>query len=71
MVTNMSPIGNQKTIKRERVSPSFTNEQLIILDSLVGEMGKDKTEVLKNIFIAWLSEKNITPAIVKKKMGLP
>ena len=69
----MSQKRNENVTKEEkdRVSPTFTPEQLKILDSLIGEMGTNRTDVLKNIFIAWLSEKNITPAIVKKKMGLP
>lgn len=53
-----------------RVSPTFTDEQLQILDSLKGEMGSTRSDVLKSIFIAWLSEKNITPAIIKKRLKL-
>lgn len=32
-----------------RVSPTFTDDQLKILDSLKGEMGSTRSDVLKNI----------------------
>ena len=64
---------SNKSVNEEdsgRVSPSFTDEQLKILDSLKGEMGSNRSDVLKSIFIAWLSEKNIAPALIRKRMKL-
>ena len=41
------------------------------IESLVGELGDNKADVVKSIFLSWLSEKGISPAIAKKKLGLP
>lgn len=62
---------NQPVTKQNRVSLTFNSEQVKIIDSLVGELGNNKADVIKSIFFSWLSEKNITPAIIKKKLELP
>ena len=46
----------------------FTEEQKEIIDSLVGIMGGTDAEVVRNIFLAWLSEKGILSEILKKKV---
>ena len=50
------------------VNVKFTEEQKAIIDSLVGPMGGTDAEVVRNIFLAWLSEKNILSEIIKKKV---
>jgi|SaaInlStandDraft_4_1057021.scaffolds.fasta_scaffold149685_2 hypothetical protein len=63
MVTNRNPNGN----KRVRINLSVNEQQAKLFDSLIGEMGNDRTDVVKNIVIAWLSEKNIIPNIIREK----
>lgn len=54
----------------ERVNLTFNKKQIEIIKSLIGEMGDNKADVIKSIFTSWLSEKGITPAIIKKKLKL-
>ena len=53
-----------------RVSPSFNSKQIALIDGLVGELGDNQADVVKTIFLNYLSEKNITTAIILKKLGL-
>ena len=46
----------------------ITKEQEDIAINLVGIMGATKTEVIRNIFLAWLSEKQIISDVIQKKM---
>ena len=62
---------NKTVTKGERVNLSFNSKQIEIIESLVGELGDNKADVVKSIFLSWLSEKGISPAIAKKKLGLP
>ena len=54
----------------ERINLTFNKKQIEIIKSLIGEMGDNKADVIKSVFTSWLSEKGITPAIVKKKLKL-
>ena len=51
-----------------RVSPSFNSEQIALIDSLVGVLGDNQADVVKTIFLNYLSEKGITTEIIKKKI---
>ena len=53
-----------------RVSPSFNSEQIALIDSLVGLLGDNQEDVVKTIFLNYLSEKGITPALMKKKLEI-
>lgn len=53
-----------------RVSPSFNSKQIALIDSLIGELGDNQADVVKTIFLNYLSEKDITTAIIKKKLQL-
>jgi hypothetical protein len=53
-----------------RVSPSFNSKQIELIKSLIGEMGDNEADVVKTIFLNYLSEKNISTAIIKKKLNL-
>ena len=55
----------------KRVYLTFNLKQINIIDTLVGEIGNDRADVVKNIFLAWLSEKGITPSLIKKRLKLP
>ena len=69
MVTDNKPNSNNKET-RIRVSLSFNGKQVTLIDTLVGEIGNDRADVVKTIFLTWLSEKGITPALIKKRMKL-
>ena len=56
--------------KGHRVYLTFNNKQLDVIDTLVGEMGNDRADVVKNIFLSWLSEKGIIPELVKKRLKI-
>ncbi|HIH31160.1 TPA: CopG family transcriptional regulator [Candidatus Woesearchaeota archaeon] len=56
--------------KGKRVYLTFNDKQLSLIDSLVGELGDDRADVVKTIFLSWLSENGIMPALVKKRMEL-
>lgn len=48
------------------INVKFTDEQRNIIDSLTGVMGGTDAEVVRNIFLAWLSEKDILQDYLKK-----
>ena len=39
-----------------------------IIDLLKGEMGNSEAEIIRNIVIAWLSEKSLISTIAKKRL---
>jgi hypothetical protein len=62
---------NSNEIKKGiRVSPSFNSKQIELIDSLIGEFGDNQADVVKTLFLNYLSEKNITTDIMRKKLGL-
>jgi hypothetical protein len=52
----------------KQINVKFTEEQKEIINSLIGPMGGTDSEVVRNIFLAWLSEKNIMSDIIRKKV---
>jgi len=50
-----------------RVQVTFTQEQWRLIEKLRGELGKDNAEIVRNIVLAWLSEKSLISTIVKNK----
>ena len=50
----------------KQVNIKFTDEQKNIIDRLVGVMGGTDAEVVRSIFLAWLSEKNILQPYLNK-----
>lgn len=50
------------------VNVKFTEEQKEIIDSLMGVMGGSDAEVVRNIFLSWLSDQGILSEILKKKV---
>ena len=51
------------------VNVKFTNEQKKIIDRIIGVMGGSDAEVIRNIFLAWLSEKDILQNYINNKGG--
>ncbi len=52
----------------KRIQVTFTDEQWAILQKLKGKMGEGDADLIRNIVLAWLSEKSIMSAIVKKEI---
>jgi hypothetical protein len=63
LVCHLKYSGNTK-----RVQVSFTAKQWQLIERLKGEMGGTDSEIVRNIVIAWLSEKSFLSTAVKKKM---
>ncbi|MEK6908462.1 MAG: CopG family transcriptional regulator [Nanoarchaeota archaeon] len=63
----MEHISNKKG-KSTRVGLSFNDQQIMLIDSLIGEMGDKRADVVKSIFLCWLSEKNIASDLIKKRL---
>lgn len=51
-----------------QINVKLTDEQKKIVNNLVGVMGGTDAEVVRNIFIAWLSEKSILSEIIKRRV---
>jgi len=60
-------MGDINSIKRVLVT--FTNEQWNILESLRGEFGKGDAEIVRNIILAWLSEKSFVSDSAKRRIN--
>jgi metal-responsive CopG/Arc/MetJ family transcriptional regulator len=52
-----------------RIQVILTKEQYELIQQLKGELGSSDSEVVRNIIIAWLSEKSLLSAKLKEKMG--
>lgn len=61
---------NKDVTKGIRVNLTFNSKQIELIESLIGEIGDDRADVVKTIFLSYLSEKNITTEIIKRKLGL-
>lgn len=53
----------------KKVQVSFSDSQMAILEYLKGEFGETDAEVVRNIVLAWLSEKNFITMITKQKIA--
>ncbi len=51
----------------KRVMVNFTEEQWEIIEKLRGKIGKSDSELVKNIVIAWLSEKSFIKESAEEK----
>ena len=49
----------------KRVQVTFTKEQWSLIERFKGVMGNDDAEIIRNIVLAWLSEKSIIASIAK------
>ena len=45
----------------KRIQVSFTKQQWEIIEALRGQLGYSDAELVRNIVIAWLSEKSMLP----------
>ena len=53
----------------KRVQVTFTKDQWRIIERLKGIMGRDDAEVVRNIVLAWLSEKSFMVSEAKRREG--
>lgn len=53
--------------KSKRVQVSFTERQWALIEKLQGEMGLTDAEIIRNIVLAWLSEKSFISCVIKKE----
>jgi hypothetical protein len=53
----------------KRVQVTFTDEQWSLLELFRGVMGNDDAEIVRNIVLAWLSEKSAVAEGVKKRIA--
>lgn len=54
-------------VRSKRVQVSFTTAQWEILANLKGVMGESDADVVRNIVLAWLSEKSFVSDTIKNK----
>lgn len=54
-------------VRSKRVQVSFTTAQWKVLSKLKGVMGESDAGVVRNIILAWLSEKSFVSNTVKNK----
>jgi hypothetical protein len=52
----------------KRVQVTFTEEQWSLIERFRGVMGSDDAEIIRNIVLAWLSEKSIVASIAKMRL---
>lgn len=52
----------------KRIQITFTGEQWELIQKFKGIMGQSDSEVVRNIVLAWLSEKSLVSSQVKKEM---
>lgn len=50
-----------------QINVKLTDEQSEIVKNLIGVMGGTEAEVIRNIFLAWLSDKGILTEVIKKR----
>jgi len=53
--------------KTKRVQVAFTENQWKLLETLRGEFGDGDADIVRNIVLAWLSEKSFISTTVKNK----
>ena len=52
----------------KRIQVNFTDEQYELLQKLKGELGNSDSDVVKNITLAWLTEKSFITSTLKTKI---
>ncbi|MFP3320105.1 MAG: hypothetical protein RXO24_06050 [Acidilobus sp.] len=48
---------------------TFTEEQWSLIERFRGVMGSEDAEIVRNIVLAWLSEKSVVAESVKRSLG--
>lgn len=50
-------MSTRKKADRKRITPRFTSYQIKIIDSLVGKIGSNRSDIVSKLVIMWLYEK--------------
>ena len=58
---------DERIAKMKRVQVSFTSGQWKLIEKLKGVMGSTDSDVVRNIVLAWLTEKSFIVSEVKKE----
>lgn len=54
-------------MSKKRVQVTFTESQWKLIEKLRGEFGDKDADIVRNIILAWLSEKSFISSTVKNK----
>jgi hypothetical protein len=57
-----------ETQMSKRVQVAFTDKQWELISNLRGEFGDGDADIIRNIVLAWLSEKSLISSNVKLKL---
>jgi len=60
---------NQERSRVKRVQVTFTGEQWSLIERFRGVMGNDDAEIVRNIVLAWLSEKSVISENIKRSLS--
>jgi len=52
----------------KKIQVSFSDRQIELLEHLKGELGETDADVVRNIVVAWLSEKSFITTVVKQRI---
>lgn len=55
------------SVNKKRVQVTFTKSQWDLIEKLRGEFGDKDADIIRNIVIAWLSEKSFISSTAKNK----
>lgn len=53
----------------KKIQVSFSDKQAELLSNMKGELGETDAEVVRNIVVAWLSEKSFISTIIKQRLN--
>jgi hypothetical protein len=56
--------------ENKRINISLSEDQISLIRKFKGFMGNTDAEIIRNITLAWLSEKSMVSSTVKDKEGL-
>jgi uncharacterized protein MJ0986 len=52
-----------------KIQVSFSDKQIALLGHFKGELGETDADIVRNIVIAWLSEKSFISTMIKQKIS--
>ncbi len=55
-------------LKKKRVQVAFTTSQWDLIEKFRGEFGEGDADIVRNMVLAWLSEKSFISTVAKNKI---
>lgn len=55
-------------LKKKRVQVAFTKSQWDLIEKFRGEFGEGDADIVRNMVLAWLSEKSFISTVAKNKI---